>query len=293
MSGFSSDWLALRARYDDAARNRALLERLRDWRVRQGEIGILDLGCGTGASLRALAPLLGGRQRWAMADHDPALLKAIPDQTARWAEAAGHAIAGDTVTGKGFSASFAPHHADLSGRRAGRRAGGLNSLPLDGIRLVTASALLDLVSADWLALLVDLCRRHDLACHATLSYDGRLDWTPVDRLDAEMHALFDRHQRGAKSFGPALGPNAADAAAAAFRAAGFTVETGHSDWQMEAGDRDMQEALLAGYIQAALDIGAERAGEIEHWRQRRRFAIGAGTSRHRVGHTDLLALPPS
>ena len=244
MSGFSPDWLTLRAPYDAAARDKALLERLRDWRVRMGEIGILDLGCGTGASLRALAPLLGGRQCWIMADHDPALLKAIPDHTARWAAAG-------------------------------------------------ASALIDLVSADWLARLVDFCRLHSLACYAALSYDGRLDWTPVDRLDTEMHTLFDRHQRGTKSFGPALGPDAAPAAAAAFRAAGFTVETGRSDWQLEAEDRDMQEALLAGYVQATLEIAPDRAGEIEHWRQRRRFAIGAGTSRHRVGHTDLLALPPT
>ncbi|EKE76376.1 class I SAM-dependent methyltransferase [Oceanibaculum indicum] len=283
MSGFSSDWLALRAPYDDAARDKALLDRLRDWRVRYGGIGILDLGCGTGASLRALAPLLRGTQRWVMADHDPALLKAIPDHTARWASAAGHEMTGDAVTGTGFTASLVPHRADL--------AAGLDDLPLDGVRLVTASALLDLVSADWLASLVDLCRRHGLACYAALTYDGRLDWTPVDRLDAEMHALFDRHQRGTKSFGPALGPDAAQAATAAFRAAEFTVQTGRSDWQMEAGDRDMQEALLAGYVQAALEIAPDRAGEIEHWRQRRRFAIGAGTSRHRVGHTDLLALP--
>ena len=200
-----------------------------------------------------------------------------------WAAANGHELTDGTVTGKGFSASLVSHRADLSA--------GLDEMPLEGVRLVTASALLDLVSADWLASLVDLCRRHSLACYAALTYDGRLDWTPVDRLDAEMHALFDRHQRGTKSFGPALGPDAAQAAAAAFRAAGFSVETGRSDWQLEAGDRDMQEALLAGYVQAALEIAPERAGEIEHWRQRRRFAIGAGTSRHRVGHTDLLALP--
>ncbi|MEQ8250892.1 MAG: class I SAM-dependent methyltransferase [Oceanibaculum nanhaiense] len=285
MSGFSTDWLALRAPYDANARDKALLERLRDWRVRMGGIGILDLGCGTGASLRALAPLLGGRQRWIMADHDPALLKAIPDHTARWAAAAGHVMADDTVTGKGFAANAVPHRADL--------AASLDDLPLDGVRLLTASALIDLVSADWLARLVDFCRLHSLACYAALSYDGRLDWTPVDRLDAEMHTLFDRHQRGTKSFGPALGPDAAPAAVAAFRAAGFTVETGRSDWQLEAEDRDMQEALLAGYVQATLEIAPDRAGEIEHWRQRRRFAIGAGTSRHRVGHTDLLALPPT
>lgn len=283
MNGFSSDWLALRAAYDDAARDKALLDRLRDWRVRQDGIGILDLGCGTGASPRALAPLLRGTQHWVMADHDPALLKAIPDHTARWAAANGHQLVDGTISGTGFSASLVLHRADL--------AAGLDDLPLEGVRLVTASALLDLVSADWLASLVDLCRRHSLGCYAGLTYDGRLDWTPVDRLDAEIHALFDRHQRGTKSFGPALGPDAAQAAAAAFRAAGFTVETGRSDWQLEAGDRDMQEALLAGYVEAALEIAPDRAGEIEHWRQRRRFAIGAGTSRHRVGHTDLLALP--
>ncbi|MBU2091417.1 MAG: class I SAM-dependent methyltransferase, partial [Alphaproteobacteria bacterium] len=185
----------------------------------------------------------------------------------------------------GFSAEVTPFQADLSG--------GLSALPAQDADIVTASALLDLVSAEWLELLVGFCCEHRLACYAALSYDGDMGWNPQDRMDDDLHALFDRHQRGEKSFGRALGPDAARATAECFTAAGFTVQSGKSDWQMGGEDRDMQEALLAGYVQAARELAPDRSAEIELWRQRRRMAIGIGSSRHRVGHIDILAIPKS
>lgn len=289
MSGFDAGWLRLRAPYDDAARNPELLARLTAWRRRHHRLGLIDLGAGTGATLRVLAPLLGGEQRWLLVDHDPALLAAQRPETQAWAEAKGYALTarenGFTVSGDGFRAEALPFRADLSAR--------LDALPTEGAQLVTASALLDLVSAAWLDRLVALCRDRRLGCYAALSYDGRLDWSPTDRLDAAMHALFDRHQRQMKSFGPALGPDAAALAEQRFRAAGFTVQAGRSDWRMEAADRDMQEALLGFYVQSAREIDPAQADAIDHWRQRRGLALGAGHSRHSVGHVDILALTES
>ena len=39
---------------------------------------IVDLGCGTGSNLRALAPLLGPRQHWRLVDYDADLLVEHP-----------------------------------------------------------------------------------------------------------------------------------------------------------------------------------------------------------------------
>ena len=85
-------------------------------------------------------------------------------------------------------------------------------LALDGpLDLVTTSALLDLVSDDWLERLVIEAAARRLPVYAALSYDGRARFDPADPLDIEIVAAVNRHQRTDKGFGPALGPSAAEA----------------------------------------------------------------------------------
>ena len=64
MSGFSADWLALREPYDLRARNPAVLDAVVTWCKDMFAIRVVDLGCGTGSTLRALTPRLPGRQNW-------------------------------------------------------------------------------------------------------------------------------------------------------------------------------------------------------------------------------------
>src|SRR6185503_20476683 len=95
---------------------------------------------------------------------------------------------------------------------------------LDGaVDLVTTTALLDLVSEDWLDRLATELAARRLPLYATLSYDGRIAFDPVDRGDAAIIAAVNAHQRRNKGFGPALGPTAAAAAVARFEAVGYTV----------------------------------------------------------------------
>ena len=49
MSGFASDWLALREPYDHAARAQPLLAALAAWAAPRGRLAIVDLGSGTGS----------------------------------------------------------------------------------------------------------------------------------------------------------------------------------------------------------------------------------------------------
>jgi hypothetical protein len=76
MTGFSADWLALRAAADaDArARDKGLAARLGGYFASCGEVRVLDLGAGTGANMRATAPLIAAPQHWVLADNDAALL---------------------------------------------------------------------------------------------------------------------------------------------------------------------------------------------------------------------------
>ena len=83
---------------------------------------------------------------------------------------------------------------------------------LDGpVDLVTTSALLDLVSEEWLERLVVETAVRRLPVYAALSYDGVIEMTPADAADRSIVAAVNAHQRTDKGFGPALGPDAAQA----------------------------------------------------------------------------------
>ena len=196
---FSADWLALREPYDARARNPDVLDALAAAVADRRSLAIIDLASGTGSTLRAIASRLPRRQRWRLVDHDPELL-----------ERASSALAavGDVVT---VSADIDIEVENVLRERAD---------------LVTASALLDLVSADWLDRLARATVRRRLLVYAALTYDGRVMFEPADPFDAEMVAAVNRHQRGDKGFGPALGPTRRRDADRAVRSAGLRRRPG-------------------------------------------------------------------
>ena len=94
---------------------------------------------------------------------------------------------------------------------------------LDGpVELVTTSALLDLVSHDWLDRLVTEAAARRLPVYAALSYDGLATLEPADPFDRAVIDAVNQHQRRDKGFGPALGPDAAATRAGALRGASAT-----------------------------------------------------------------------
>lgn len=246
--GFSADWLALREPADHAARDAGLLARAA--RIARRADVIVDLGCGTGSTRRAFGSAVPAAMQWRMVDGDAALL----------------ALAG----GEG-------HCLDLRD---------LAALPLAGAGLVTASALLDLVSEPWLAGLVARLAAEGLPFYAALSYDGVMEWTPAHDADAAVRAAFNRHQGGDKGFGPALGPQAAVRAAAMLREAGFDVALAESPWRLGAVEDPLSRELIAGIGQAAREVGLD-ADEVAAWTAARMTGSGGV-----IGHLDLLALPP-
>jgi trans-aconitate methyltransferase len=95
--GVSPGWLQLREAADAAARATDLVQRVLELLPDGDAVCIHDLGCGTGAMGRWLAPRLTGPQHWIGYDWDPDLLaQAATDEAyleRRLAEAsAGHLI---------------------------------------------------------------------------------------------------------------------------------------------------------------------------------------------------------
>lgn len=257
---FSAEWLALREPFDLQARHPGVLRGAVTALSGQPSVTIVDLACGTGSTLRALGPHLAMGQSWRLFDNDLSLLARVP------LAANLHVQPLDLVT-------------DLEAALDG---------PVD---LVTTSALLDLVSADWLERLVTEVAARRLPIYAALSYDGRVDFTPADSRDAAVIAAVNSHQHRDKGFGPALGPMAARTAADYLEKVGYAVELGVADWVLRETDLAMQEALLAGWAVAASETGEISAEAVAKWLMNRRAALEANCSTIRIGHIDLFASP--
>jgi SAM-dependent methyltransferase len=263
MSGFSAEWLKLREPYDLRARNTMVLDAVLNLLEGQSSVAIVDLACGTGSTFRALSPHIGARQNWRLVDNDLSLLARVPSSS------------------PGITVTAAP--VDLN-----RDLEAAFESPAD---LVTTSALLDLVSSDWLDRLVVEVAARRLPVYAALSYDGRAELSPSDPLDRRIVDAVNRHQRKDKGFGPALGPSAAKAAIAAFERVGYVVTHGLADWEFGPDDREIQTEILTGWAAAAREIRDPPRFQIIDWLKRRRELIAAGRSTIHVGHVDLLACP--
>jgi hypothetical protein len=283
MTGFSANWLGLREPADTAARPPDLIDWIAPSLPRDRSVHVLDLATGTGSNLRYLAPRLGGLQQWVLADHDPALLGAMPERLATWAAANDVAVgtAGKSLTlqNAAFSCRVDPLQVDL--------ARDLGTIDFTRFDLVSTAALLDLVSDVWLEDLVRRCVDGGCSLLFALSYDGRIDCTPVDRFDARIRDLVNDHQRTEKGFGPALGPDAATRTVRLLERLGYEVRAEQSDWRIDAAQSALQTELITGWASAAAEVALDERASIEAWLQRRLAWVRDGQSRLVVGHVDV------
>lgn len=266
----SAGWLDLRERADAAARSRDLVRRLRRRLPAAADpLVIHDLGCGSGSMGRWLAPLLPGPQHWVLYDRDANLLARaavdVPGPAADGAEVAVETRVSDVTQ--------------------------LDSEDLAGAALVTASALLDLLTRDELTGLIRACAGAGCPVLFALSVSGRVQLLQADPLDARMAAAFDAHQRRKTPRGRLLGPDAVEAAAEGFRGLGAEVVVRPSPWRLEAAESDLAVEWLGGWIDAACEQEPALVPDADLYRRRRLREAAAGALAVTVGHADLLVLP--
>jgi hypothetical protein len=266
MTGFSADWLALREPADHRARDAGLLQALAGWAKARDSLTLLDLGCGTGSNARAIVPHLHGIQHWRLVDHDRALLETAREKLALEGAHKLHAM------------TVKIEEADLSR--------GVEPLLAGGCDLVTAAALFDLVSKQWLDGMVAALAARRLPLYTVLIYDGVMEWSPAHPADATVRDAFNAHQQTDKGFGPAAGPLAGLYLADRLREAGYEVATAPSPWMLGADDRQLADANLEGIVRAARETRLVPDAELADWLAFRRKGW-----RCTVGHIDLLAFP--
>lgn len=265
MSGFSAAWLALREPADVAARSSAVTAMALGPLASRASLRAVDLGSGTGSNVRYLSPLLPSCN-WRLVDNDAALLDVARHTLLARSNSSATPINVETCV------------ADLLT---------LDGTALEGCALVTASALLDLVSEQWLARLVRLTR--DASAHAlmALNYDGRIICSPQDEDDDLVRDLVNRHQTTDKGFGPALGPSAGVRTEALLREAGYEVYRTTSDWVLGVEHDELQRQLIEGWAHAACELEPDQSLRIQSWASRRIAHITDEASRIVVGHDDV------
>ena len=265
----SPGWLELREAADAAARARELVDELRR-RVRtDGHWTIHDLACGSGAMGRWLAPLLPGPQHWVLHDRDPELLSLA-------------AVNPPGSAADGAEVAVETRVCDVTRLRAD---------DLAGATLITASALLDLLTRDELNALIHACAAAGSPVLFALSVTGRVQLLPADPLDARVAAAFDAHQRRETSRGRLLGANAVAATVEGFRRLGAEVLVRPSPWRLGATRSNLAVEWLTGWVDAACEHEPALEPEADLYRRRRLREAAAGVLAVTVDHADLLALP--
>jgi hypothetical protein len=268
---FPAEWLELRESADAAARARELIDPLRTHLARRApdRLVVRDLGCGTGSMGRWLAGQLPGPQHWILHDRDPDLLE--------------RAVASLPTA----AADGAPVTAEAAQRDVTE----LGAVDLAGTTLVTASALLDLLTEAEVAGLALASVAAGCASLQVLSVAGRVELTPPDPLDAEVTEAFNAHQRRSVDGRRLLGPDALDVAAAAFERAGAEVHRAASPWRLGADQSALTEEWLRGWVAAARVQEPALGSKMDDYLRRRLAECARGELWVTVQHGDLLALP--
>jgi hypothetical protein len=236
-----------------------LINYLTETRDDGSDLEIIDLGAGTGANQRWLAPRLPFRQRWIHLDHDPAISRSVPqpDHTM---------IIDESVEALGRL---------LSSRSGGRR-------------LVTCSALLDVLTTDQIFHVCHAMIDKRVPALFSLTVTGTLDVTPTDPDDQLLLAAFNDHQRR----GGRAGPDATSVAREALQDGGFRVLCQQTPWQLSAASgRGFVEQVLRERLDAVVAHDPALSSAATAWLDLRRVQLDLGVLRIDLGHCDILAVP--
>ncbi|MDN4599147.1 SAM-dependent methyltransferase [Leifsonia virtsii] len=264
----SSDWLALREAEDAAARSAALAGAAAAL-LPAGPVTVHDLGSGTGSMARWLAPWLPGPQTWVLHDWNADLT----------AQAAARGIPCDR---EGRPATLRPSVEPLHE---------LTAADLHGASLVTASALLDVLTAEEAHAIVDACVAARAPALLALSVTGEVALRPRHPLDRRVAEAFNAHQRREVDGRRLLGPYAGRIVEGLFRLAGWNVRRAITTWRLSGRDPQLLSEWFEGRLAAAEEQEPPLRSDAAAYRGLRRSQQRRGELSAVVYHLDLLAWP--
>ena len=258
-------WLELRVQADNAARAvtaATLLPRLVRYLGTRGAgdsgVEVIDLGSGTGANQRWLAPRLPFEQHWLLIDQDQAL----------------------------------QHHQPVAPRTRLLTAdvGILTSVldRLGGAQLVTCSALLDVLTLDQLDAIGSALAAARQPALFSLTVTGAMELSPAHSLDSHLIRAFNDHQRR----GGRAGPDADQILTRALRATGCMLWTTETPWLLDQhNDGEFVRRFLTDRVAAAVahDPSLNSSGAV--WLTLRLAQLAEHALEVSVGHRDILVLP--
>lgn len=280
---FSGQWLEAREPADHAARSRALTDTLANWLTVEyntkaagkpagDPLHLVDIGSGRGSNPGYLIPRLPVPQRWTLIEPDQHLLGL-----------ACHRVEALDAPAVPLMRELTPHN--------------LDELLPDDAALVTASALIDLVSEHWLRAFSSAVVRRRAGVLVVISYSGHFDLAPSHASDALVQELVNQHQHGDKGSGAALGPEATGVLEKLLREAGYTVTVEQSQWHLSpgqgGGSAELITMLMTGWADAACQQNPAAQAEIKTWLADRQDQLARQELRVVVDHLDLLGLPDS
>lgn len=264
----SSDWLALREPEDARARSRELALAAAG-RLAPGPMVIHDLGSGTGSMMRWLAPLLPGPQTWVLHDWNADLV--------------------DYATNGGVPLDR--ERRPVSVRTRTGELAHVRPDDLDGASLVTASALLDVLTAEELRAVTRASIAVGCPVLLSLSVTGEVRLDPRDPRDDAFGAAFNAHQQRPVSGRRLVGPSGVALAQRLFIEAGWNIRPAATVWRLGDHDPRLLDQWFDGWLDAALEQRADLQVEAADYRALRSSQLRRGALSAVVVHTDLLAWP--
>jgi len=219
--------------------------------------------------MRWLAPLLPGPQTWVLHDWSPSLTE--------------RAIDGPRPVDQDNEPI------DVSAQ-VGQLAD-LQASDLQGASLVTASALLDVLTSREVHAIVDACVASGCPALLTLSVTGFVELNPFDERDDAFRRAFNAHQLRITDGRRLLGRYGALVARGLFTEAGWHVRSSVTTWRLNDAEPRLLREWLDGWIGAAVEQSPELQDEAVRYREWRVAQQGRGELSAIIRHVDLLACP--
>lgn len=258
-------WLELRVQADNAARALTadtllprLVRHLTTIGAGDSGVDVIDLGSGTGANQRWLAPRLPFGQRWLLIDQDEGLQHHQP-------------VAPDTRL---LTADVSILPSVLERQRSAQ--------------LVTCSALLDVLTLDQLEAISSALTASRQPALFSLTVTGAMALSPAHSLDALLIRAFNDHQRRDRR----AGPDAMQILTRALAVTGSMLWTTETPWRLDRhDDNEFVRRFLTDRVAAAVAQDPSLHSIGAHWLALRLAQLAKHALEIIVGHRDVLILP--